>query len=708
NLATALAIGSGAAAVVGLMQAFGLTTDAHGPHIMTDGIHGAFDHERTAALSLACVVPLLAVAVGLPSPSIAKRVVIGVGLALTALYIGLTDVPLAYLVAGLGVVVGVVVVAAFKKPKGLTSLTQPLVACAIVAALMGGGEALSQMDRVENLADRLERASRLRGIDLERQNLAVTAADWGRAVPPLSMEAQRFAWSTAVGMLTANVAVGVGEGNYDLKSMAYLDQAQPWYHSNFDPYPMFRSAHNSYLHVAGELGIVGLLCVLLTVALCLWGVARALGAGVEREELLPAEGYAALVGALAALLIASVVDNTLHQATTGLLFAVVLGALARDVALRLGEQGPGHTWRLSGAGMAERVAAAGLVPLLLIGVMGYGATIGALSDFYKARGDVWLRAGGLKQAEQAYQQALTIAPRHDLALLNVANIHGVLEPRESSEQSLLKALEVRPFDSRLHTAIGIVQTRMALQTGREQVKKKAADPKTYREPSLEKLQELFAEYDVATMKRAENNLKTALELHPHNLRAYKELTNVYLARKNTEKARITILENIDEIQAHDKAGASALYLKLAQVYMQDEKWRMSKKHFETALELDPGSPQRRFVLGELERVQAKIDGRPMPNQHNHGHGHGHGHGGGGFPGTGSPAYKKGLPPGEKPHGDKPPGEKPHGDKHDDHDEPGDGHHKEAHGGKHDDHDEHDSPAKGHKDGSENTPKDNTP
>ena len=665
NLAPALAIGAGAAATIGLLQSMGFETDAHGPHILLDGVYGAFDHERTAALSLACVVPLLAIAVGQDEQHIAGRVVTGIGLALVALYVGVAQAPMAYLVAGLGAAIGVAFVAAFKRPQGLTGLTRPLVALGVAAALMGAGEAATRAGALENLDARMERVARLRGVDLERKNLVVTAADWGRDAPPMSADAQRFAWSAGSQMFLANPAVGVGEGSFDLKSMAYLDRSQPWYHSNFESYPMFRSAHNSYLQLAGELGFGGLAALFASVLLVLLGASRALGASPEEERphLPRPEVVAAWVGALGAVLVMSVVDSALHHAATGLVFAVAFGALGRDAVLRGGEQGLGRSWSASGASGLERVALAGLMPLVLVGVMGYGNALVTASDFYKARGDVWLKAGGLKQAEEAYREALAIHPRNDLALLNLANVLGVGQSRDAAEQALIKALEVRPFDARLYTALGVIQMRMALNVGRKRSREKAEDPETYKQPSPEELQELFSEFDREIMQRAENNLKTALELHPHNLNAYKELTNVHMTRRDTEKARITILENIEEVEAHNKAQASELYLKLGQVYMQDEKWAMAKKHLEKALELDLDPTRRKLALSELQRAQAKLDGRPEPDPHGHNHG-------GGMPGM--PGMPKGVPGGAPP-GDLDAYKKaPHADGHE-----GEGHKEEA-------------------------------
>lgn len=115
-------------------------------------------------------------------------------------------------------------------------------------------------------------------------------------------------WSVGWRMVEAHPIRGVGAGNYEDSAVRYLLRPGAIEHSEFivdDP----KVAHNIYLHVLAELGIVGVLVFLAIIAFaltCMLKAARAFAwLGDVRMEILARAVFVAVAGILAADLFAS-------------------------------------------------------------------------------------------------------------------------------------------------------------------------------------------------------------------------------------------------------------------------------------------------------------------------------------------------------------------------------------------------------------------
>lgn len=110
-------------------------------------------------------------------------------------------------------------------------------------------------------------------------------------------------WRVGWRMVEANPALGVGAGNFASSSVHYLLEPGALARSDFivdDP----KVAHNTYLEVLAELGVVGLvlfLAILAAVVVALLGAARRFGAAGDGEmDLLSRAVLVALIGFLIA------------------------------------------------------------------------------------------------------------------------------------------------------------------------------------------------------------------------------------------------------------------------------------------------------------------------------------------------------------------------------------------------------------------------
>ncbi len=137
-----------------------------------------------------------------------------------------------------------------------------------------------------------------------------------------------FIWRVAWAMVVDQPVVGVGYGAFAAHFPRYRDglRSDPWYSSLIETqqYENTRYAHNEYLHLWAESGVLGLLAFI-------WLVGRLGGwlvGGLRRGASLHAW---ALVAALLAMLLHSLVSYPLRLPFNGLFFWVCLG-------IALGEQ----------------------------------------------------------------------------------------------------------------------------------------------------------------------------------------------------------------------------------------------------------------------------------------------------------------------------------------------------------------------------------
>jgi tetratricopeptide (TPR) repeat protein len=667
DVALAVALGSGLAALVGLLQRFGVVLDPLAPGEASDGLRASFDHARYGALSLAPTLPLLAAAIfSVRGP---RRAAPAAALALVALYVGASGQPAAWVAAGAGAAVAALALLIQRGPRGFVPLTGPLVALALAAALVTGG-ALGLQERQEpemaQANGKLVRA-RLTGDEIRARNTGIFDPDWGRPTPPSSDLGRDFARSTALKTAQARALVGVGAGNWDSIQIRYIDRASPWYQGTHQSYPAFRAAHNSYLQLAAELGLVGA-ALLLTFLVMMAAVAlRGLKAGEADSDasdplrLLHAFG---LLGTAAAILVGAGMESLLEQAAPALLLIVSLGLLARESLATMQRRGLALEWDLHvDRRGAERYVIAGALPLLIaVGAL-WLASVTTTSDFYKARGDVWLRAGVIDRAEAAYRDALAVFPANDLALYNLAQSRAGRADFEDQQALLLQLAALRPHDARVFRELGQLQMRES--AARAQLKPKGDVVPTEPNPDQVAPQkgnpmDLLKNIDESVMTQALFHLEKARELHPRDLGIYEQLYNAHIMRRDPPRAQVALTKGLDFIGEGDHREASLFHIFLAKSYMAEQNWKQARKHFETALELDPETPRRAALLRDLEVVVAKSEGRKSPGGHD-----GHDHGGHGPPGgqpQGPPKLQRAPEPPDKDNHD------PKGD-HEGHDHP---------------------------------------
>lgn len=148
-------------------------------------------------------------------------------------------------------------------------------------------------------------------------------------------------WRVGWRMVEANPALGVGAGNFQTSSVHYLLEPGAIERVDFivdEP----KVAHNTYLGVLAELGVIGLALFLAIIAAAiasLWRAAQTFGAGGDREmDLLSRAVLIALVGFLTAAFFGS--REFSNQLWLMLALGPALLGLARLQLDRVGETDP--------------------------------------------------------------------------------------------------------------------------------------------------------------------------------------------------------------------------------------------------------------------------------------------------------------------------------------------------------------------------------
>ena len=226
----------------------------------------------------------------------------------------------------------------------------------------------------------------------------------GRIWERFEDDARTWDWLIGLDMFKDSPLVGVGLGNYKLNFLPYkVAFLQGERADMFDEYiPRAAQAHNEYVQVLAETGILGLLSVAASIALLVWSfwvrMRRAESEDAKLDLLLLACG-------IATFLAHAFVSFPAHLPASTLALVVFVGLAFSRV---YGDRFVG-TFSLSGWWMRGAVVAVAVLSLVVSGF----AISDLSADMLMAEGQIQFQLGNHRGAEALFQQSLKydFAPR---------------------------------------------------------------------------------------------------------------------------------------------------------------------------------------------------------------------------------------------------------------------------------------------------------
>ncbi len=252
-------------------------------------------------------------------------------------------------------------------------------------------------------------------------------------------------WESTLKMIRDAPFLGVGIGNYELVYPLYRTVEEWRLSTRF----VVGEAHNDYLQIAAETGLIGLACFLWLLARLFRTTFRLVKTGDEGWR----RAGLALTGSLVALLVYAFFAFPLRNPTSslhfwlfaGLLVAVEAAALNRP--LKLVRIPGGISWALT------------LVLLTLAAVLVFGRFF---ADLHLKRMKVFLVQGREEEARQEYLQAVSLY--FPVFFTHQAKAKAFDDRRmlPLAAEQLRKELQEHPQEARPHAELGTIYGEMGL------------------------------------------------------------------------------------------------------------------------------------------------------------------------------------------------------------------------------------------------------
>jgi len=337
-----------------------------------------------------------------------------------------------------------------------------------------------------------------------------------------------YDWWVGYEMLKAHPIAGIGIGHYKIHYLPYKAEflktgVGQWYTQHIGPITRAAQAHNEYVQIAAELGMLGIIATILLIFTIFWKSFKLIVKSASQGEKF-------IILACLAGVVAFMVDASVS-------FPLHLPASSLNLALLLGFLNSKHLDKEEIKKLSRRpIIAIATVAIILAVSVSTLAYRDFLADIHLDSGIKELKLGRYNTAKDEFLQSLKLdfAPAEALFYLGV--IYGELEDykksREFFERSL-KSFIVEP--TYLHLARVNVELGDLEQASYFIEKFLALDP----EPTL-KFEGQYLKVFIAAQREGDKGLAKLLEFsekHPDFEQAYIDLGRAYHVRGDKERAR---------------------------------------------------------------------------------------------------------------------------------------------------------------------------
>jgi tetratricopeptide (TPR) repeat protein len=356
-------------------------------------------------------------------------------------------------------------------------------------------------------------------------NLGVTEVD-----KALSGQARLYMYRNTIRMIGHNLFLGAGFGNFKYVYPRYRDRGE-WALSGLNT--RVEQAHNEYLQILSEVGIIGFLAFLWI----LWSIGRMSFFIISKESFSWRFFlHLALVMGILATLIQSFFDFNLQNPASGVTFWMVAGFL--EVVYRSVKKGVTSSdrtpVRLSIPATYRFVIGIGISICLITAV--YFSVRPAIGDYYLKWGRSLLEQKDWQSALFSFQKAKDFSPANFDIYFHMGQTCDQLKDYDQAVSFYKKSISLHPYFIEARNNLGAVYIKMGMIDEAMEEFKGSIEINPYHPGLHNNLGYLYGKRNL--LRRALEEYNKALELDPENAEAHKNLGLLYFYRlKDYSKAQ---------------------------------------------------------------------------------------------------------------------------------------------------------------------------
>jgi O-antigen ligase/Tfp pilus assembly protein PilF len=386
--------------------------------------------------------------------------------------------------------------------------------------------------------------------------LGVTEVD--KAV---STRARFHMYRNTIDMIKDNFLVGVGFGNFKYVYPRYRDRVE-WALSGLNT--RVEQAHNEYLQIFSEVGLIGLLAFLWILA----GIGRMVLEIVRMKAFSPRGmmGLALTTGITGAL-VQSFFDFNLQNPASGVAFWIMVGFL--ELLYRSEKEALGHP---ASPPFQFSISSKRLQVMIVIGVLiclpagVYYSLRPAIGDYYLKQGRIFSEMKDWETAFYYFEKASRFSPYNFDVYFHLGQTCDLAKDYERAVNYYKKSLSLHPYFIEARNNLGAVYIRLGLIDEAIEEFKEATDLNPYYPGLHNNLGYLYSKRN--QFRQALDEYQKTLELDPENPEVHKNLGLLY--------------------------------------YYKIRDYPRAQKYWEKYLILNPGDPQNPSIRQKVEEIKRGI------------------------------------------------------------------------------------------------------
>lgn len=248
-------------------------------------------------------------------------------------------------------------------------------------------------------------------------------------------------WKAGWAVFKEHPVTGVGPGNLRVHMAEKLTPA------------FFRTgiatasehAHNEFIEIGAETGVVGLALFVIILGLSLYAAARV----SLRDGQIPGFTTWVLVGGVLGFLFCNMVGVAMRYSTGAVyfwLFVGMIGATCRDSC---------SCWTAKKQVSIRRISRFVVFAIVLLGVLAVGSALCPfISSIYQRQGDIFFAQGEMEKAEAPYLKSLRFSPNNVSSMYNLAIVYTATDRYAEAFEMYERLGRLWPDIGRIHFNLG--------------------------------------------------------------------------------------------------------------------------------------------------------------------------------------------------------------------------------------------------------------